>query len=120
MTVLKHYLNLKNIYFITLSAYLFFGINIAIPHLGGHGLYLPFNTVGWIFTSFIMGLACYQIGKNSKIIISKIMVYSVVGIVFMVIPIFYDNSEYSHLASMRLYGLLLGFVLFVAFHQFDF
>lgn len=120
MTVLKHYLNLKNIYFITFSAYLFFGINTAIPHLGGHGLYLPFNTVGWIFISFVMGLASYQIGKNSKIIISKIMVYSVVGIVFMVIPIFYDNSEYSHLASMRLYGLLLGFVLFVAFHQFDF
>ena len=120
MTVLKHYLNLKNIYFITFSAYLFFGINTAIPHLGGHGLYLPFNTVGWIFISFVMGLASYQIGKNSKIIISKIMVYNVVGIVFMVIPIFYDNSEYSHLASMRLYGLLLGFVLFVALHQFDF
>ena len=120
MILNNHYLQIKNIYFYIFSAYLLLGLHIAIPHLGGHGLYLPFNIIGWIFIAFIMGLSCYQISKNKKIVITKIMVYNVIGSILLIIPLFYTNNEYSHLATMRILGLLSGIFLFFSFHQFGF
>ena len=66
--MVKKILNLdtKDIFFYVFSSYFLFGMHVSIEHVGGYGLYLPFNIIGWIFISFLIGLGLYQISKSRK------------------------------------------------------
>ena len=44
------------------------GMHFNMEHVGGYGLYLPFNIIGWMFVSLLIGLGFWKIGKTGKII----------------------------------------------------
>jgi len=95
-------------------------MHISIKHVGGYGLYLPFNIIGWMFISLLIGLGLYQISKVAKLFYSNLYIYCLIGSALMLIPFFYSNNVHADLAVMRILGLGGGLLLYLSFQQFEF
>ena len=113
-------LDTKDIFYYIFSSYLLFGMHISIKHVGGYGLYLPFNIIGWMFISLLIGLGLYQISKVAKLFYSNLYIYCLIGSALMLIPFFYSNNVHADLAVMRILGLGGGLLLYLSFQQFEF
>ena len=97
----KKVLNLKpkDMFFYVFSSYLLIGMHISIEHVGGYGLYLPFNIIGWIFISILIGLGFYQVSKTERLIYSNFSIYCLMGSALMFLPLFYSNNVYCGFCS---------------------
>ena len=67
--------------------YVLFAIHIPISHIGGSGLYLPFNILSWIFVSLIIGLGSWQIFKSRRLYFSQFILHSWIGFALMILPL---------------------------------
>ena len=113
-------LDTKDIFYYIFSFYLLFGMHISIEHVGGYGLYLPFNIIGWMFISLLIGLGLYQISKVAKLFYTNLYIYCLIGSALMLIPFFYSNNVHADLAVMRILGLGGGLLLYLSLQQFEF
>ena len=113
-------LNLKNLFKTIFALYMLAGMHFNMEHVGGYGLYLPFNIIGWMFLSLLIGLGFWQIGKTGKIIFSQFNCLCWIGFGLMCLPLLYPNNEYADFAIMRLLGLSGGLLLFLSFQQYHF
>ena len=113
-------LNIRNTFFYIFSIYFLLGMHISLDHVGGHGLYLPFNIIGWIFVSLLIGIGLYQISCSEKLFITKLQIYFLIGSTLLVVPFFYPNNVHASLALMRIMGLFGGLLLYLSFSQFQF
>ena len=113
-------LDTKDIFYYIFSSYFLFGMHVSIEHVGGYGLYLPFNIIGWIFISLLIGLGLYQISKSGKLFYSNLYIHCMMGSALLLIPFFYSNNIHAHLEEMRLFGLGGGLLLYLSFQQFGF
>ena len=100
--------------------YVLFAIHIPISHIGGSGLYLPYNILSWIFISLIIGLGSWQIFKSRRLYFSQFIIHSWIGFALMILPLAYGNNEYSNLSFFRIIGFGLGIFLLISYHQFRF
>ena len=110
----------KTLFKIVFAIYLLLGMHFNMDNLGGYGLYLPFNTVGWIFISLLIGLGCWEIRNNGKILFSRFHMVCWIGIGLMCLPLVYPNNENSGLVIHRFLGLGAGLILYLSFQQFRF
>jgi O-antigen polymerase len=110
----------KTLFKIVFAIYLLLGMHFNMDHLGGYGLYLPFNAMGWIFISLLIGLGCWEIRNNGKIIFSRFQIICWIGIGLMCLPLIYPNNENSGLVIHRFLGLGAGLILYLSFQQFRF
>ena len=110
----------KTLFKIVFAVYLLLGMHFNMDHLGGYGLYLPFNAMGWIFISLLIGLGCWEIRNNGKIIFSRFQIICWIGIGLMCLPLIYPNNENSGLVIHRFLGLGAGLILYLSFQQFRF
>ena len=110
----------KTLFKIVFAVYLLLGMHFNLDHLGGYGLYLPFNTVGWVFISLLIGLGCWEIRNSGEIIFSRFHMVCWIGIGLICLPLIYPNNENAALALQRVLGLGGGFTLFISFQQFRF
>ena len=104
-------LDTKDIFYYIFSSYFLFGMRVSVEPVGGYGLYLPFNIIGWMFISLLIGLGLYQISKSGKLFYSNLYIHCMMGSALLLIPFFYSNNIHAHLEVMRLFGLgggLLG------------
>ena len=113
-------LNPKSLFKTVFAAYVLAGLHIQMDHIGGYGLYLPINIIGWMFISLLIGLGIWQIGRTGNIIFSQFHCLCWIGFGLMCVPLLYPNNEYADLAIMRLLGLVGGFALYLSFQQFRF
>ena len=113
-------ITLKTLFKIVFAVFLLIGMHFNMGHLGGYGLYLPFNTVGWIFISLLIGLGCWEIRNSGKIIFSRFQIICWIGIGLMCLPLFYPNNENAGLVLHRFLGLGAGLLVYSAFQQFRF
>ncbi|MEC9456532.1 MAG: Wzy polymerase domain-containing protein [Candidatus Neomarinimicrobiota bacterium] len=113
-------LNLKNLFKTIFALYMLAGMHFNMEHVGGYGLYLPFNIIGWMFLSLLIGLGFWQIGKTGKILFSQFHCLCWIGFGLMCLPLLYPNNEYADFAVMRLLGLSGGLLLFLSFQQYHF
>ena len=105
---------------IVLAGYLLGGMHFTMHHPGGYGLYLPFNTVGWMFISALIGIGFWQIAISEKIIFTRFHIFCWIGFGLMCLPLLYQNNENSGLVLHRFLGLGGGFLLYLSFQQFHF
>jgi len=110
----------KPLFKIVFAVYLLLGMHFNMDNLGGYGLYLPFNTMGWIFISLLIGLGSWEIRNNGKIIFSRFHMVCWIGIGLMCLPLLYPNNENSGLVIHRFLGLGAGLIMFLSFQQFRF
>ena len=110
----------KDMFYYVFSSYLLIGMHISIEHVGGSGLYLPFNIIGWMFISILIGLGLFQVSKTERLIYSNLFIYCLIGSALLLLPFFYSNNVHSDLAVMRMLGLGGGLLLYLSFQQFEF
>jgi len=110
----------KTLFKIVFAGYLLGGMHFTMDHPGGYGLYLPFNTVGWMFISALIGIGFWQIAISEKIIFSRFHIFCWIGFGLMCLPLLYQNNENSGLVLHRFLGLGGGFLLYLSFQQFHF
>ena len=102
------------------GTYVLFAIHIPISHIGGSGLYLPFNILSWIFISLIIGLGSWKIFKSRRLYFSQFILHSWIGFALMILPLAYGNNDHSNFSFFRIIGLGLGILLLISYHQFRF
>tara|TARA_S200000501_G_scaffold378475_1_gene441266 strand:- start:7118 stop:8791 length:1674 start_codon:yes stop_codon:yes gene_type:complete len=100
--------------------YVLFAIHIPISHIGGSGLYLPFNILSWIFASLIIGLGSWKIFKSRKLFFSQFILHSWIGFALIILPLAYENNDHSKFSLFRIIGLGVGVLLLISYHQFRF
>ena len=100
--------------------YVLFAIHIPISHIGGSGLYLPFNILSWIFVSLIIGLGSWQIFKSRRLYFSQFILHSWIGFALIILPLAYENNDHSNFSLFRIIGLGVGVLLLISYHQFRF
>ena len=113
-------INPKTLFKMVFAGYLLGGMHFTMHHPGGYGLYLPFNTVGWMFISALIGIGFWQIAISEKIIFSRFHIFCWIGFSLMCLPLLYQNNENSGLVLHRFLGLGGGFLLYLSFQQFHF
>ena len=120
MNVQIQKINPKTLFKIVFAGYLLGGMHFTMHHPGGYGLYLPFNTVGWMFISALIGIGFWQIAISEKIIFTRFHIFCWIGFGLMCLPLLYQNNENSGLVLHRFLGLGGGFLLYLSFQQFHF
>jgi len=110
----------RTMFKVVFAVYMLAGMHVKIEHVGGYGLYLPFNIIGWMFVSLLISLGLWQIGKTGKILFSQFHCLCWIGFGLMCLPLLYPNNEYADFTVMRLLGLSGGLLLFLSFQQYQF
>ena len=81
----------KQLLFVILSGYFLLGIHYFFPNPGGHGLYLPFNIIGWIFISLVIGVGFWRIYETRVIQLSQFFSYALLATLFLILPFFIET-----------------------------
>lgn len=85
-------------------------------HDGGHGLYLPFNTLSWIPVMGGIGFGLWLIASSEKLRYSRLSMHLLLACILLTAPIFYPAAAVAE-SLLRIVGLWLGFLFFVSLQQ---
>lgn len=106
--------------FISLIAVYFLMIMHYFQHnVGGSGLDIPINPLGWIIISMLVSLGIVQIIQQRRIIYNKYLLIATGCCTFLLIPLLYAN-EAGPFSHTRLLGLFAGLGVLTAFYQMQF
>ena len=108
----------KQLLFVILSGYFLLGIHYFFPNPGGHGLYLPFNIIGWIFISLVIGVGFWRIYETRVIQLSKFFSYALLATLLLILPLFYRNNDLASWSHHRMLGLVGGVLFYFSLLQF--
>ncbi|MCX0429264.1 Wzy polymerase domain-containing protein [Aeromonas veronii] len=96
------------------------GMHFFMHNPGGAGLYLPFNTWGWIFASLAIGLGLWQVTLRQRLVISPLLAGLWMGAFLLLLPMFYPGFEFKDYAIPRLLGLFAGLLFLFCLYQWRF
>lgn len=108
---------LKKGFFITFAAYMLVGMHYFQHNGGGSGLHLPFNAIGWIFISTLIGIGLWQATSQAKLVYSPLSLMFIAATLVMLIPVLYANPIVAGLSYGRLLALVGGLLFFIALQQ---
>ncbi|PNW69081.1 PglL family O-oligosaccharyltransferase [Aeromonas veronii] len=100
--------------------YWLFGMHFFMHNPGGAGLYLPFNTWGWIFASLAIGLGLWQVTLRQRLVFSPLQAGLWMGALLLLLPMFYPGFEFKDYAIPRLLGLFAGLLFLFGLYQWRF
>jgi len=109
---------LRKAFLITFGVYMLIGMHYFQPNLGGSGLHLPFNAIGWIFISILMGIGWWQAKIQAELVYSRLSLIFITATLVMLIPLLYADPIVVGLSYSRLLGLIGGLLFFIALQQF--
>jgi len=107
----------KRIYYLSLCVFLLFAAHYLQINGSGVGLQLPFNAMGWIPLSLLIGVCLIQIARTKKVYTSPLTTHLLICILLLCVPLFYFNSLYQNIFD-RFFGLFGGLLIFLCFQQF--
>ncbi|MGY3915252.1 PglL family O-oligosaccharyltransferase [Aeromonas australiensis] len=100
--------------------YWLLGMHFFMHNPGGAGLYLPFNTWGWIFASLAIGLGLWQVTLRQRLVFSPLQAGLWMGALLLLLPMFYPGFEFKDYAIPRLLGLFAGLLFLFGLYQWRF
>ena len=108
---------LNKMFFITFAAYMLIGMHYFQHNFGGSGLHLPFNAIGWMFISTLIGIGLWRATLQAKLFYSHLSLTFIVATLVMLIPMLYADPMVVGLSYTRLFGLVGGLLFFIALQQ---
>ncbi|WP_392340326.1 Wzy polymerase domain-containing protein [Moritella marina] len=108
---------LKKGFFITFAAYMLVGMHYFQHNGGGSGLHLPFNAIGWMFISTLIGIGLWQATSQAKLVYSRMSLMFIAATIVMLIPVLYADPIVAGLSYTRLFALIGGLLFFIALQQ---
>ncbi|WP_337074565.1 PglL family O-oligosaccharyltransferase [Aeromonas veronii] len=100
--------------------YWLFGMHFFMHNPGGAGLYLPFNTWGWIFASLAIGLGLWQVTLRQRLVFSPLQAGLLIGASLLLLPMLYPDFALKDYAIPRLLGLFAGLLFLFGLYQWCF
>lgn len=94
------------------------GMHFFMHNPGGAGLYLPFNTWGWIFASLMICLGLWHITSKGELVSSMLLQVWGGAIVLMLLPMAWSDATLRDYALPRLGGLVGGGLFLFSLYQF--
>lgn len=92
-------------------------MHVFMHNPGGQGLYLPFNALGWVFASIVMGLGLWQVAQRQAIVFNSMQAWLWAGAMLLLLPMAYPGSDLTVHAVPRLLGLFGGLLFLFALYQ---
>ena len=114
------YLKPRFLFQVVFTGYFLLAMHYFLPNMGGYGLYLPYNVIGWMFIATLIGLGFWQISRTGFIELSKTQVLFSIGFLFCLLPLAYSINEISYRTTSRVMFLLGGLGFYTALVQFRF
>ena len=114
------YLNPRTLFKVVFSAYFLFAMHIYLNNMGGYGLYMPYNVIGWMLIATLIGMGFWQISRTGIIELSKTQILGWIGFLLFLLPLMYPNNEFAHRAIYRIMFLLGGLAFYSTLVQFRF
>lgn len=108
---------LKKGFFIIFAVYMLVGMHYFQHNGGGSGLHLPFNVVGWMFLTPLIGIGLWQITRQGQLVYSRLTLVFIAATACMMIPVLYADPTVVGASYTPLFGLLGGLLFFVALQQ---
>jgi O-antigen polymerase len=100
------------------AVYLLAAMHYRVPNVGGGALYLPVNSVAWIFTSLLIGLGLWNITLRAEIVYSRFLAYAAAAAALMAVPYFYPGYPYRKFEIPQLLCIVGGLVFLFSLYQF--
>ena len=120
MIGLQPYLNPRFLFKAVFAGYFLLAMHYFLPNMGGYGLYMPYNVIGWMLIATLIGLGFWKINRSGIIELSKTQVLGWIGFLFFLLPLVYPNNEFAHRAMYRIMFLLGGLAFYSTLVQFRF
>ena len=120
MNNLLPYLKPRVLFQVVFAGYFLLAMHYFLPNMGGYGLYLPYNVIGWMFIATLIGLGFWQISRTGFIELSKTQVLFSIGFLFCLLPLAYSINEISYRTTSRVMFLLGGLGFYTPLVQFRF
>ena len=111
---------LKKGFLVTFALYMLIGMHYFQHNGGGSGLHLPFNVIGWMFISVLIGLGLWQATNSRKLVYSDFTLFFIAACGCLLLPLSYADANLVSLSYGRLFGLAAGLLLFIALQQMQF
>ena len=109
----------SRLFWLFLTIYVALGMHFFMHNQGGAGLYLPFNMIGWVFISLLIGVGLWHLTSEREVTFTRSMVWYAAGFFVLLLPFFNPDGEWSSLAQPRFFGIAAGLLLFFALWQFQ-
>ncbi|BDM62675.1 ligase [Shewanella sp. NFH-SH190041] len=100
--------------------YMLLGMHYFQPNLGGAGLQLPTNAIGWIFITLMIALGLWHIATTSTLRYNRFNLVLLLGGAMMTLPLCWASGITAPLSYARLLGLWGGILFFVSLQQMRF
>ena len=109
----------KSMLIYSLASYFILGMHYVGSTVGGSGLYLPNNIVGWCFISIFIGIGFWQISNTGIIYYSKFLLICFFSFFLFILPMYYPNGLFAERTIYRLIFIAGGILLYATVIQFD-
>ncbi|GAA4496388.1 PglL family O-oligosaccharyltransferase [Pseudaeromonas paramecii] len=93
------------------------GMHFFMHNPGGSGFYLPFNMVGWLFASLLIGVGLWHVTLSHTLMLSRAQGWLWAGLVVLCIPLFAHPDVPLDAGAPRLMGIAGGMLLLFALTQ---
>ncbi|TBL52591.1 O-antigen ligase family protein [Obesumbacterium proteus] len=101
---------------VMLLIYLALAMHVFIPSMGGSGLRVPGNTVAWIFIALSV-LAYWLLNRHQSIITTTTSKLITVGILLLLLPLFYTPEKWLKDALLQIAGVVAGMLFYFTLLQ---
>jgi len=101
---------------VMLLIYLALAMHVFIPSMGGSGLRVPGNTVAWIFIALSV-LAYWLLNRHQFIITTTTSKLITVGILLLLLPLFYTPEKWLKDALLQMAGVVAGMLFYFTLLQ---
>jgi len=113
----QRYWNKIFLFKVVFAFYFLIGMHLYLPHVGGGGLYVPYNIFGWSTIGILIGISFWYISEHRKLEFSRFQIFGWVMFLLFLIPMYYPNNEFAYRATYRLLFVAGGITLYGVFLQ---
>ena len=108
----------QTLVFFACALFFLAGMHTLQNHLGGEGLQIPSNNIGWIIISLIISCALWLVSKTRQIHYTPLTTLLLISSLLITLPIFYPDANLRGITFLL--GLWGGYSAYIALLQFNF
>ncbi|WP_108650808.1 PglL family O-oligosaccharyltransferase [Dongshaea marina] len=110
----------RTLFGVLLVCYLCLAVHFYLPNMGGCGLDMPYNQMGWVFVTAMITCGIWQVARDGELVVSRFHLWSWVIWLFLLIPLIYPLSQSFQQVSGRFVAISAGLLFYLSLLQFRF
>ena len=107
----------KRVFFMVAALYWLLGVHFFMHNPGGDGLYLPFNMLGWVFASVLIGAGLWHAITIQRLVFSRAQLWLWGGLSVACLPFLAHPEVSIDAGAPRMLGIAGGLLLLFSLSQ---